>query len=351
MATIREISEKANVSIATVSKVLNGKPGVNAETRETILNVARELNYRPNLNARNLKSGRTNTIGVITGDLTAYGAPEIVDGITLVSGAAGYHCILGNLRLHSRHGEGPADRGEYGALVHAMVEDLLSKQVDGVIYVGCRGQAPTLLPEHRETKFVCAGCISGDPAIPSILANDEQGARTATELLLRRESNAIGMIAGPRDSLRTAARTLGHQEAFYLAGVPYNPRLTLFGDWSRDCGRRLGERLIRAGAKAIFAHSDRMAMGVLDYCFANGIEVGKELFLIGFGSRAFSAACQPALSTVAPPFFEIGRTAARVMLDALAGTPEDRGEILLDCALLERESTGDGEQPVMRNAD
>jgi len=346
MATIREISEKANVSIATVSKVLNGKPGVNSETRETILKVARELNYRPNLNARNLKSGRTQTIGIITEDLTVHGSPEILDGITLVSGEAGYHCILGNLRFHKRFGKGPEDRRESGALFHAMVEDMLSKQVDGIIYVGCRGQTPVPLPEHRETRFVCAGRFSGDPSIPSILANDEQGARAAAELLLRRESKAIGMITGPRDSLRASNRALGYQEALYLAGVPYNPRLTLSGDWSRDCGRRLGEQLIRAGARAIFVQSDRMAMGVLDYCSEKGIEVGKELFLIGFGDRVFSAAGRPSLSTVAPPFFEIGQAAARVMRDTLSGAPEVHREILLDCTVVVRESTGDGEEPV-----
>ena len=80
MATIREISERTGVSIATVSKVLNEKHGVNAETRQLVMDAARELNYRPNLNARYLKSGRSQTLGIVTEDLTVFNAPEIVDG-------------------------------------------------------------------------------------------------------------------------------------------------------------------------------------------------------------------------------------------------------------------------------
>ena len=83
MATIREISERAGVSIATVSKVLNGKPGVKQETADEILAIANELNYRPNLNARFLKSGRSQTLGIITEDLTVFNSPEIVDGIAV----------------------------------------------------------------------------------------------------------------------------------------------------------------------------------------------------------------------------------------------------------------------------
>ena len=103
MATIREISEQAGVSIATVSKVLNGKSGVNAETRKMILNVAKKLNYRPNLNARNLKKGQSRTIGIITEDLTVFNAPEIVDGIAQSCEEAGFHYILGNLRFYKRY--------------------------------------------------------------------------------------------------------------------------------------------------------------------------------------------------------------------------------------------------------
>jgi LacI family transcriptional regulator len=339
MATIREISEKAKVSIATVSKVLNGKRGVNARTREEVLAVAKALNYRPNLNARFLKSGQSRTIGIITEDLTVFNAPEIVDGIAAACEENGYHYILGNLRFFKRYGNGPKDLEESAALVHSTVDDMLSKQVDGIIYIGCHSHVVVSLSEHKEPPFVCAYCTSKDPNIPSILYNDEKAAFEATEVLIRAGARSIGMIAGPVDSIHALNRTRGHQEALFSNKVPYNPRLTATGDWGRDCGFTIGEQLIRDGATAIFAHNDLMAMGVLDYCNANGIEVGNDLLLIGFDNRELASVCRPPLSTVALPLFEIGQNAAQTLFDILAGNPSASHELLLECAIIEREST------------
>ena len=102
--------------------------------------------------------------------------------------------------------------------------------------------------------------------------------------------------------------------ALYRHGIPYDPSLTLVGNWERDCGYALGEQLIQAGATAIFAHNDLMAMGVLDYCNANGINV-------------------------APPLFEIGQTASRELFGILAGKEPQQHTIMLDCTVIEREST------------
>lgn len=339
MATIREISDKANVSVATVSKVLNGKGNVSDRTRQRILGIARELNYRPNLNARYLKSGQSKTIGIITEDLTVFNAPEIVDGIAAACDDAGYSYILGNLRFYKRYGNGPKDLRESTALVHAAVNDMLSKQVDGIIYIGCHSHVVVSLSEHKEPKFVCAYCISKDKAIPSVIYDDEKAAFDLTELLIRQGDNRIGMITGPLESSHTANRTRGHQRALYQHGIPYDPSLTLVGDWERDCGYELGKQLIEAGATAIFAHNDLMAMGVLDYCNANGINVGKDLRLIGFDNREITSVCRPQLSTVAPPLFEIGQTAAREMISILAGNEPKQHTIMLDCTVIQREST------------
>ncbi|MBQ9664188.1 MAG: LacI family DNA-binding transcriptional regulator [Oscillospiraceae bacterium] len=344
MSTIREIAEKANLSIATVSKVLNGKSGVSDETRQLILNVAQELSYRPNLNARNLKAGCSRTIGIITEDLTVFNSPEIVDGIAAACDAAGYHYILGNLRLFKRYGNGPKDLRETTALVHAAVDDMLSKQVDGIIYIGCHSHVVISLSEHADAKFVCAYCICKDETVPSVIYNDEKAAYDLTELLLKHGYQHIGMVTGPVESVHTLNRSRGHMRALYDHGILYDPTLTLTGDWERDCGYELGGQLIRSGVNAIFAHNDLMAMGVLDYCNEKGINVGRDLQLIGFDNREIASVCRPQLSSVAPPLFEIGQTAAREMLNILAGNKPAQHEILLDCTIIERESTFAGEK-------
>lgn len=339
MSTIREISKQANVSIATVSKVLNGKDGVNPQLRERVLQVAQELNYHPNLNARHLKAGCSKTIGIITEDLTVFNSPEIVDGIAAECEDSDYHYILSNLRFFKRYGNGPKDLKESTALVHSAVDDMLSKQVDGIIYVGCHSHIVISLPENTDTKFVCAYCVSNNPTIPSIIYNDEKASFEETELLLRLGDQKIGMITGPSDSSHTANRTRGHQYALFEHDIPYNPQLTLTGDWSRDCASILAEQLINEGVTAIFAHNDLMALGVLDYCAAHDIEVGRDLRLIGFDNREIASVCRPSLSTVALPLFEIGTTAAAQMLRILHGESPTDHQILLDCAIIEREST------------
>ena len=339
MATIREISEKTGVSIATVSKVLNGKSGVNEKTRKKILSAAKDLNYRPNLNARNLKKGHSRTIGIITEDLTVFNSPEIVDGIAQTLEESDYHYILGNLRFYKRYGNGPRDLKESISLVHSAVEDMLTKQVDGIIYIGCRSHVVVSLSDYAEPKFVCAYCISEDENVPSVIYNEEKAAYDLTLRLLDYGNEKIGMITGPTDSSHTVNRSRGHMKALFDRKVPYNPSLTLVGDWERDSGFLLSRELINQGVTAIFAQNDLMALGVLDYCSLNGITVGKDIQLIGFDNRDISSVSRPRLSTVALPLFEIGQKSAREILSILEGAQPGHHLIQLDCEIIERETT------------
>jgi LacI family transcriptional regulator len=340
MANIREISEKAGVSIATVSKVINGKKGVSQATIDSVMAIARELNYRPNLTARSLKNGQSRTLGVITEDLTVFNTPDIVDGIDAYCETQGFHYILGNLRFYKRYGHHPQNTEECSALMHALVDTMLSKQVDGIIYVGCHSHAVVPLRDSSGVPFVYAYCYSADSDIPSVLYDDQKAAFEATQHLIGKGHRSIGVIAGPRDSVHTANRILGYQEALYAGSIPYNPRLTVYGDWERDQGYDLCGQLIGAGVTAIFAQNDLMATGVLEYCNQHGIQVGKELALIGFDNREIGTVCRPTLSTVSLPLFEMGQTATHLLLDMLSGSHVQCGQkLMLACTVIEREST------------
>lgn len=339
MATIREISEKAGVSIATVSKVLNGKPGVKQETANEILAIADRLNYRPNLNARFLKSGRSQTLGIITEDLTVFNSPEIVDGIAVACEERGYHYILGNLRFNKRYGNGPRNDSESAGLLLATVNDMLSKQVDGIVYIGCHSHVVVSLTDHADVPFVCAYCTSSDPNVPSVLYDDRTAACQAANVLVGKGVSEVGMITGPMNSIHSINRMYGFQDALFKAGIPYNPSFTLNGGWDRESGYKLGAKLVRAGVKAIFAHNDLIATGVIDWCNQNGILVGKDLYLIGFDNREISTVSRPTLSTVALPLFEIGLTSGNILLDILAGRNILNRSVLLGCNIIEREST------------
>lgn len=341
MATIREISERAGVSIATVSKVLNGKSGVRPETAQEILSIADSLNYRPNLNARFLKSGRSQTLGIITEDLTVFNSPEIVDGIAVACEKRGYHYILGNLRYNKRYGNGIRPTEESAKLLHSTINDMLSKQVDGIVYIGCHSHVVVSLTEQADLPFVCAYCTSSDPNVPSVLYDDRTAAREATNVLIKKGIHEIGMITGPMDSIHSINRMYGFQDALFYANIPYNPAMTKNGLWDRESGYEFGGELISSGIKAIFAHNDLIATGVIDWCNENNVSVGEDVYLIGFDNREISTVNRPALSTVAIPLFDIGFTAGNILLDTLSGESASIQNILLNCTIIERESTGE----------
>ena len=340
MATIREISKKANVSIATVSKVLNGISGVKQETVDLVMSIAQELDYRPNLYARSLKKGHSRTIGVITEDLTVFNTPDIVDGIDVYCENNDYHYILSNLRLNKLFGNSLSNNNECAKRVNSLVDTMLSKQVDGIVYIGCHSHAVAPIHNRDEIPIVYAYCYSSDTNIPAVLYDDQKGAYEATKLLISKGHQKTGIIAGPPESIHTSNRMLGYQEALYTYNVPYNPGFALHGNWTRESGYRLAGQLIENGVTAIFAQNDLMAVGVLEYCNANGIHAGKDIALIGFDNREISTVCIPKLSTVSLPLFEIGQNAAHLLLDILSGKQVPSGQkIMLPCSVIERETT------------
>ena len=216
---------------------------------------------------------------------------------------------------------------------------MLTKQVDGIIYIGCHSHVVVSLSDYAEPKFVCAYCISEDENVPSVIYNEEKAAYDLTLRLLDYGNEKIGMITGPTDSSHTVNRSRGHMKALFDRKVPYNPSLTLVGDWERDSGFLLSRELINQGVTAIFAQNDLMALGVLDYCSLNGITVGKDIQLIGFDNRDISSVSRPRLSTVALPLFEIGQKSAREILSILEGAQPGHHLIQLDCEIIERETT------------
>lgn len=340
MVTIREISDYTGFSIATVSKVLSNRPGISRKTQESILAAAKKMGYRPNLNARFLKTGRNRTLGIIAEDLTVFNTPAIVDGIGVCCEQRNFHYILGNLRFNKLFGHDTGGSREKTGLLTDMMDEMLSKQVDGILYVSCHSHVVTTFSAHKEVRFVCAYCFSEDPNIPGVSYNDREAARKVGDLLISHGHRRIGILAGTQDSYHTNNRLLGFQEALFENGVPYNPHHTYFGDWEREHGYALAPALIDDGVTAIFAMNDLMAVGVVDYCSQRGIEIGKDLALIGFDDREVASVCRPSLSTVALPLFDIGHTATSIMLDMIEnGTTPESHENLLSCNIVEREST------------
>lgn len=338
MITIKELAKECNVSIATVSNVLNGKGRVGEETAKRILDKAKSTGYVPNLVAKNLKQKVTKTLGIITEDLTVFNCPDIVDGINEYLDAAGYTFILGNLRLFRKYNNTFYHHENYHDAVEEEFQIMKSKQVAGIIYVGAHCREIKCIPEQRNVPVVVAYSYAAERNLPSVTFDDEQGAYEATVRLIQRGHRRIGMIMGEEGSMCTSDRSKGYQKALFGHGILCDPELMIRGDWSSDSGYEAGRILLQNGVKAIFAMNDIMAAGVYECAGEMDLEAGRDFDLIGFDDRDICTAFRPSLSTMALPLHEIGRKSAEKLIDILEGEEEPDRLYRIPCHMIERGS-------------
>lgn len=339
MATIKEIARLAHVSTATVSNVLNGKAGAaGPEKSAEIFEIARKLNYTVNVFARRLQRGKSNSIGIITEDLTVFNTPDIVDGIDEFCAEHGYDAILENMRLFKKFGNNFIDTPAHHALLDATLKSLLEKQVEGVIYVGYHCREISYVPQQLSVPLIYAYCYSSNATVPSVLMDDEKAGYDVTCRLIKQGYTNIGVICGPLTSYHTQKRLTGYQEALFDNNILYNAKIVMYGDWERASGYHYAPVLLDAGVTAVFAFNDLMAGGFADWCRNHNIYPGADIAVFGFDNREVSRFYTPQLSTVALPLQEIGRQAASLVLSGAADKAEV-DSILLPCILHERSSS------------
>lgn len=341
MTGIKEIARKCNVSIATVSNILNGKPGASEETRKLVLDTAKALNYRPNRMAKNLKLRNTKAIGVIIEDLTIFCAPEILDGINEYCEENSYQMIIGNLRLYKKYESDYYTTDVYAKQVKEEFWEMISMQVEGIIYVGGHERKLNFIPENLPVPVVVvyAFGFSGDLQIPSVVMNDRQGAYLATDYLIRSGSKRIGVIAGEFTSFHTQSRLLGYQQALFEHGISFDYDIVDNGNWERRSGYNSAKKLIDKGITDIFSMNDMMAAGVYDYAVEHGIVIGKDISLIGFDNRELCTAFRPELTTIELPLHQMGFEGAKIMTELITEERrEDEVVLSVECKLIERNS-------------
>ncbi len=342
MPNIKEISKLAGVSTATVSNVLNNSPKVTVETREKVLKVIQETQYHPNTIAKSLKVKRTNTIGVISEDITVFNTPDIIDGIDEYTENWGFHIILNNLRLYKRLGNHYSQTPKYRALIADTVQILLNRQVDGMIYIGAHSRDVSDIIGEISVPVVYAYCYSLSGIHYSVNYDDEEGAYNAIKYLIGHGHSKIGVISGLYDSFQSQARFKGYQRALYEYNLLFNPAYLKAGNWEQESGYLLGKELLSLPDRptAIFAMNDLMAGGVFDAAGELGISIPGELSLVGFDNRDCSKFFVPRLTTMGLPLNEIGKKAAEIIIHLITDPPVN-GEMKdyrLNCQLVERQS-------------
>jgi len=333
--TIRDVARLAGVSLSTVSQVLNGRPGyASATTRERVLEVARELGYRPNALARGLVTSRTGTLGVVITDITRGFFTQVVGSIEQVVSKQGYSVLLA-----CADGIQPEQTA---------FETFLDKRVDGII---CMSSTVEASAEHifQVTRLGVPLVVINRPLHTSelnqIAWDDVEIGERATEYLIglghRRIAHVSGSLQPPRR--RSAAdRLSGYQQALRIAGLPIDSSLILDGRYDYHVAFAACARLFdRANPPtAVFAASDSMAVAIVNALHRRGLRVPDDVSVVGANDDLHAVHVEPPLTTVRLPVRTAGRRAAELIMAAIgAPSPAEPVCEMLASELIVRGST------------
>lgn len=331
MTTMNDVARVADVSIATVSHVINGTRFVSPERAERVLAAMRELDYTPDATARSLRVGRTHTIGLVIPDNSNPFFAELARRTEEAGFDAGYTTILGN------SGERPERERQY-------VSTLLSKRVDGLIIAPFRAVDPPLkrLLAKAAIPIVVIDRDDVIPAADAVLHDDAGGGRQAAEHLLELGHASIACVAGPTHHGPGPGRLEGFLSTLRERGVTIGEDAIVRGDYHFEGGRAATAELLERGGSftAVFAANDLMAAGAIRELLAHGRAVPDDVSVIGFDDAPLAEMTSPALTTVRQPLDEMADTAVSLLLARLNDPAvEPRGHHLLATSLVVRDST------------
>ena len=326
--TIKDVARVAGVSVATVSRALNGHVNVTAQTREHVMGVVAQLRFVPSSTARSMITRRTHTVGALLPDLHGEYFSELIRGIDLAARARGLHLLVS-----SSHG----DAAEAAAALRAM-----NGRVDGLLVMSPHVSADFLwgnvaddLPAVLMNTHV-AGCQHSSFAV-----DNHGGAYAMVRHLVERGHRDIAFVAGPESNFEAQERLRGYRAAI-AALLPGVPEQVLQGDFTQDSGFRAGSQIVALTRRpsALFASNDMMAIGCLAALNEAGLQVPNDIALAGFDDVPVSRYVNPPLTTVRARITELGGLA----LERLASEIEEpvRGAPLhqtLRADLVVRQST------------
>ena len=339
MITLKELAARCNVSIATISNILNGKSNVSQTTKERVLKVIEETGYKPNYMARTLRARKTNTVGLIIDDIGAFSSPDLVEGVLDLLEAQGYKTIIETLRLYSKWDNTP-DSPEYARAVRDSVDEMLSIKVDGILFIAAHAHDIEYFTEEIGVPIVIAYAYENDNKIPAIKIDDFESSYIMTKHLIEKGHKKIAIIGGAKSDRHESDRLGGFEKAMKEAGLAVNKNLVEAGGWSREGGYKACASLFKKSGDftCIFCFNDLMAAGVYDYLYEQGKQPGKDYAVAGFDNREMSDYLTPPLTTMEIPLEEIGRRAAEVLLKKIDGKEIETNDIKIPCRLIERKS-------------
>lgn len=327
MATIKDVARVAGVSVATVSRVLNASENVRPETVEAVKRAIEELDYHPNFLGRTLRRLETMKILVMVPTISNQFYSRVIRGIQSVARQNGYHVMLGITESD------PVGEQEY-------VEMARRKLVDGVIFLHATLSASEITELAKSCPAAFANeCIPG-AEVSAVSIDNLQAGYDAAEFLIRNGHRSIAFVSAGELYGSSSLRREGYCKALADAGIGVNTKLFLDEGLTFKAGRRAAERLMKdiSLPDAVFAVSDSAAIGLISTLEEKGIQVGKDISVMGFDNNQIAEYFIPALTTVSQPQFEIGQKAMELLIEKVHDLTGETKQIVLPHRLEIRDS-------------
>ena len=325
--TIGDVAAQAGVSIATVSKVINGRYGVAPATLERVQAVIDELGFESSLVARSLRSRRTNVLGIVVADIEPFSA-ELLKGAGAAIRERGYELIV-----YSGSGHGK----DHSGWERRYISRLGGTLTDGIILV-----TPTVVDVDDGTPVVAVDPHTGPSTLPSVHSDNLAGAITATRHLLQLGHRRIGFLAGRPDLESARQREQGYRRALADAGIAVDPNLIRVGDYELEMSQEPARQLLTLDDRptAVFAANDLSAMQTMHVARTLGLDVPGDVSVVGFDNIPESALIEPPLTTIDQSIQEMGRRAVELLIDVIEGETGRALQVTLPTRLVVRQSSG-----------
>jgi len=306
LPSIRDVARLAGVSHQTVSRVLNDHPSIRPETKKRVQDAIAVLDYKPNLAARALVTSRSRTIGILSATIGEFGPTSSIASIEDAARVEGYSVTTVNLPATTPEAIGDA------------IRQLGREQVSGIVVLAPQVRVFNVLRGMAVgVPFVSLQTASGSDGF-SLSADQVDGARAVTEHLISLGHSDIVHLAGPQDWIEAESRMRGYLEALREADLPTFPPIR--GDWTADFGYFAGTELARRpDFTAVFAANDLMAIGLMHGFRDAGIEVPRQVSVVGFDDIPVAAHVWPPLTTVHQDFPSLGQRAVHILLAQIRG--------------------------------
>lgn len=327
MSTIKEVAQKAGVSVATVSRVINHSNTVSLKTRHRVEEAIRELNYEPSVLGRNLRNSESKLILVLLPSISNPFYSEIINGIEDTVITKGYHLILCETD----------SKPEREAIYFNMLRNRLA---DGIILMDPTVNREALYEVARNFPIVQCSEFDEEENIPYVTINNEQAAYEATKYLINTGRTKIAFINSDERYLYARQRRLGFERALKEYGIELNEDWIYHtGNIDFEYGQQAMRYLLKQEEKptAVFAVSDVLAIGALKEINLNGLKVPQDIAIIGFDKIGFSNMTYPTLTTVAQPMYQMGCISAEMIINKIKGNKVN--SIILDHELIIRSSS------------